>query len=77
MIISYEIGHVLLALDVTCSHIKHDAKVSNMQRTHVLVEIRASQPMINDNKLGNMTRPLELNDVFGTNDNKLGNMYAL
>ena len=45
-----------------------------MQGTDVLAEIRASQPMINDNKLGNMTRPLELNGVFGTNDNKLGNM---
>jgi len=48
-----------------------------MQGTDVLAEIRASQPMINDNNLGNMTRPLELNGVFGTNDNKLGNMYAL
>ena len=48
-----------------------------MQGTCVLAEIRESQPMINDNKLGNMTHPLELNGVFGTNDNELGNMNAL
>ena len=47
-----------------------------MQGTRVLAEIRESQP-INDNKLGNMTRPLELTGVFGTNDDKLGNMNAL
>ena len=45
-----------------------------MQGTRALANTRTSQPIINDNKLGNMTRPLELNGVFGTNDNKLGNM---
>ena len=48
-----------------------------MQGTRVLAKTRASQPMFNDNKIGNMTHPLELNGVFGTNDNELGNMNAL
>ena len=48
-----------------------------MQGTRVLENTRTSQPIINDNKLGNMTRPLELNGVFGTNDNNLGNMNTL